>query len=694
MPSNTSTSTPLPPPVRGGETAGGEGKQPYKESKSAAVEYDPPPASWFFGRGSTFNRNPVQEQKSSEKNSQEKDDASSSSSQSKELPFAGTNDRHGAFNQSNPNTDFGMVSDNDEDDDSHEGFNFIAVSKSLLMSGPSYDPVPEDDKKPPKAETDVYSSEAGSENHRGVLIVDGCDIHSEDGAPMVGSTNNPDASMLTVPGSDSLPSEIGSISSADGTPEQGGQNQPDEAAPEDLYPEERPPMIHRFLKNLQQNRRLRVVSDASDENGGDHGSGVSIVRNNEDDDVSFAWTMSSIEDHFLGVPRKVFWRRWFLPASVFGFLLATAFASHSFVVSQRNQREAWEQQLQQEKEAMARILAEKESLRHEVELLVEEAAVATARAESLVKEQERLILQQQEAEKAEKERLRLLKEEEEKKQKDRQRRREQPWRSSNDEDFGWFFDGSDEHCSERRNDRSTSFTIADNCWIKAKADLNLGSCSSDTKDYFKDLWSTLLGDWEFYFDDPTHGDALDRYSTGSSNGNVDDAMALPSGIQAIDYEIRDGDDQQNRGGGSGDYQDDTYYPPQDPLQDLFSVIQSAGQSFVNKVTNLMSDEVEASQTVAREMEETVSRRFSEASQTISNAMEIAKEDMRDVSKETLSAIHMAVQKIGNAEKTRSSPDANEDAPPTTQQVTMKGLFDAAATVTTLFESVIGENPEK
>lgn len=697
-----------------GDTAGREEKEPYREPENTsekstdypAAMYDPPPASWFFNRGSTSNGKQVEQQISTEKNKEGRNNTSSS--RSKDSPSFDTNDRHGASNHVNPNPDCGMVSDNEEEDDDHEGFNFIAVSKSLLMAGPSFENLRENENNPPKVETDAYSSDAGSEKHRGVLIMEGTDTHSEDEAPVVGSTNNQDASMLTVPGSDSLPSDIGSISSGDGIPEQGDQNQPDEDAEEDPYLENRPPLIHRFLQNLQQTRRLRLVSDASDENGGDRSSRVSVVRN-DDEEISLAWTMNGIEDHFRGVPRKLFWRRWFLPVAIFGFCFVTAFACHSFAVHQRKQREIWEQQLQEEREAMAHVLAEKESLRYEMEILVEEAAVATARAESLAREQERLILQQHEAEKAEKERLRLLQEQEERKEKERQRRREQPWRSSssNEEDFGWFFDDSGVGCSAGRDAGSASFTIANNCWIKAKADFNLGSCGSDTKDFFTDLWSSLLGDWENYFNDPTRSDAVERFSAGRSDDKLNVGMALPSGKQTIDHDNdhnRIGNDNQSREGDSGNqggqyqYQDDdTYYPPQDPLKDLYSAIQSVGQSFVNKLTNLVNDEVENGQIIAREMEETVSRQLSKTSRTISNAMEIAKEDMRDLSKETLSALRMVVQKSGSGKNSRSSADAKEKAkhpPPPTQQLTRKALFDAADAVNSLFESVTKENSEK
>lgn len=709
MTSNTSTTLPsLGEDEKSFRKPKATDSQPSEESNesSPSITYDPPPASWFFNRGSTDNRNLAQEKSSSEKVFQEKNEDSFSSSQSKDCPSSGTNDRHRAPNQPNPNPDFGMVSDTDEDYDDHEGFNFIAVSKSLLMAGPSFDHVPKNEKEPLKVETEAYSSDASSEKHRGVLIVDGCgsvsETHSEDGAPVAGASTNPDASILTVPGSDVLPSDIDSISSGDGLLEQASQNQPDEDAPEDPDLENRPPLIHRFLKNLQQTRRLRLVSDASDENGGDRGSGVSVVRN-DDEDISLAWTLNEIEDHFLGVPRKLFWRRWIIPISLFAFLFTTAFACHSFVASQHRQREAWEQQLQQEKEALTRILAEKESLRLEKEKLVLEAKFAVARAASLAREKRRLILERQEAEKAEKEHLRFLKEEE-RKQKERQRRREQPWRSSStsEDDFGWFFGGSDEDRFGDRNDGSTSFTIADNCWVQAKADFSLGSCSSDTKDFFKDVWSSLLGDWEYYFDNPTRSDALERYSTGGSNGEMNDRMALPGGKQDMDYNngynrIGMGDDQPNRKGDSGDqgqnyqYEDDTYYPPQDPLQDLFSAIHTAGQSFVDKLTNMVTDEVEISKTAARDMEETISRQLLEASQTVSDAMEIAKEDMRDLSKETLSAIRTAVQKSSSG---RDAKEEAKDPPHTAQQVTRKGLYEAAAAVTSLFESVIGEDIEK
>jgi len=727
-----------------------KGKTPSEQATSASpskekagfpvtVTYDPAPASWFFRRGgSQDNSNSDQaaeREQTCSANANNADREDSSSANRKDRPSSGTKGRetrsgtHQSNPNSNSNTDWGMVSDN-EDEEDHEGFNFVAVSNSLLIAGRSFEHILENESA--KENADAHSrASSNSDRQGGILILDGLSINSEDGAsvPVGGSANhNTDDSVFTIPGSDSLPSDIDTISHPDldednededhsetlfgvvGHPgedrasEQGSQNSPDAPVP----------LVHRFLMNVQRSRRLRLVSDGSDENSGVLSSGVSVIRN-EDEDISVVSTVDALEDRFRRNSRK-FWRS--LPVVLVVILLATGIVFHSLLASQRMQREAWEQRLQREEESSARLLAEKESLRHEMELLLEEAAVATARAESLAKEQERLLIQREEAEKAEKERIRLLQEQEQRKQEDRRiqkRRRQQPWRStsqsSGDEGFEWFFDDSDEDCSGHQDDGSGTFTIADNCWIKAKADINLGSCGGETKDFFRGIWSGLWEDWDYYFDEPTRSNAMEHYSasskSSSSSGDLkkeedqirDQASDCDNGY----YRIGSGDDQQDREGDYDDqnrhyeYQDDTYYPPQDPLQDVFSAIHSAGQSFVSKLSNLIGDEVETTQNAAKEMEETVSQRFSDASQTISNTMVMAKEDMREMSKEALSALRTAIQKSNsknhqqkkpNYQSSRSPPDAKkgENPSPPTQEVTRKGLSDVATAVTMLSNS--------
>merc|ERR1719297_378256 len=111
----------------------------------------------------------------------------------------------------------------------------------------------------------------------------------------------------------------------------------------------------------------------------------------------------------------------------------------------------------------------------------------------------------------------------------------------------------------------------------------------------------------------------------------------------------------------------------------------------------MNNEVENSQNVAREMEEAVSRRFLDASRTVSKVMETTKEDMRNLSKETLSVLRTTIQKHGSDKNSRSFTDAKEEAmnpSPPTQQLTKKALFDAADAAKSLFESITKETIEK
>lgn len=707
MPSTTS-STPSSiagSGVRGEAQRKNAASSPPSEDSAglSTVTYDPPPASWFFSRGSKQDNKQSRDQANSENNNAPRDvDVDSSPNASNRRS---TEDRNRASDHIPSSTDLGMVSDI-EDDYEHEGFNFIAISNSLLMAGQSFDNIPESHKE----ETDSRSGTSNSDKRRGVLIVNGVASDSEDGSP---THHNTDNSVLTIPGSDALPSDIDTIShheeddEEEDRPEDGNSNQDSQGQDilEGPYLEDRPPLVHRFLKNLQRTRRLRLVSDASDDYAG---SGVSVVRNNEEDDISMAWTVDvsfGPDNRLRKGLLKFFLGKRYLPILLVTVFLATAFGFRSFMVSQRMQREAWEQRLLREEEAMAQLLAEKESLRQEMEILVEEAAVATARAESLARAQERLILEREEAERVEKERLRLLQEEEERKKKLREnqkRRRQQPWRSesNDDEGFDWFFDDSSEECNAHKNDGSATITIADNCCFKAKADINLGSCGGETKDYFKDFWNGLWEDWDYYFDDPTSSDAIEPFSSSSSGYHQEDGN---DGQEAIDsgnnyYRLASGEDQQSGQGDYNDqghhyqYQDDTYYPPQDPLKELFSVIHSAGEAVVNKLSNLMSEEVETAEKAAQEMEDIARRTYSEASKTIGDAlktakedvlelekeiedaMKNAKEDMRELSKEALSALRTAVQ------KTSINPSQS------TQQVTRKGLYDAANAVASLSKS--------
>ena len=620
-----------------------------------SVTYDPPPASWFFSRGGRNETKP----KDSAKNSTQ-DTSSYFTGKPKAASTLETQDRtNSAHVHFSPNDNMSMVSDNDEEDE-HEGFNFIAISNSLLMAGRSFEHVSQSSNQ----DTDEHSG-SSSDRQQGVLIVDG--IASD------GSVNNADNSVLTIPGSDSLPSEIGTIceEEEDQTDPLFGHPTGPEALGQDPQGEAlgttgsyyHQPLVHRFWKNLQKTRRLRKVSDASDVDAGLPSSDVSVVRNNDDDSATVdlvGWDRLKI---YLRKPHFLF--------LLFAFVANLSFASH------RNQRMAWELRLQQEQEATQDILLEKEKLRQEVEALMEDLAVASARADSLARDQERLILEREEAQKAEKERLRLLEEQEKRKQRERRnqkRRRQQPWRSDG-EDFGWFFDDSNEDCGAHSEGASSAFTIADNCWIKAKADINLGNCGGETKDYLYDFWNGLWEDWDYYFYEPTD---VESFSNAESCGSKKPSMESDNGY----FQIGSGDDNEGDfdEGSNYQYQDDTYYPEQDPLQDLVSVIQAAGQSVVNTLSSLLSDEADITQKAVHDMEDVAREKYEEASDTVAGAIETAKEDIRELSKEALSALRTAVQK--------STPEGAADAglSAKAQEVTRKGLYDAAVAVTALSSS--------
>lgn len=675
MPSTSKTSSASSSAFHGVEGKAGRnnGSSPYEESANEpSVKYDPPPASWFFSRGT----------KDTSKQSKKTNSENKLPEPPSERKISSSSETQGRNNNVHfpSNVDAGMVSDNEgDDDDEHEGFNFIAVSNSLLMAGRSFEHLPE------SSEHTDELSRSSSDKHQGVLIVDGV----SDGSDAAGN-HNQDASVLTIPGSDSLPSDIGTIChhddvddeddplfgqggvlAANGTLEQGNQDRRDVL--EDPYSENQEPLVHRFLKNLQRAHRLRKVSDASDIH-----ADVSVVRN-EDDEISMTTVETQVDRFRRGVLKVLYGERP-LPIALIGFAMAMAFLGYFSAVSERKYREALELRLLKQEEANLNMRLKNMDLNLEIESLVEEAAVAAARAESLAKEQERLILEREATDKAEKQRVRLLQEQEQRKQQERKnqkRRRQQPWRSD-DESFGWFFDDDNEECSSNNEGGSTTYTIADNCWIKAKADIDLGNCGGETRDRISSFWAGLWEDWDYYyFDERTRSDAVESFPNGENDQNGNDLNELDNGY----YQIGSGEDEQE-GEGAFEYQDDTYYPPQDPLQDLFSVIHAAGESFVSKLSNLMSDEVESTQKAAREMEETAWRKYEQASDTVVSAMEIAKEDMRELSKEALLSLRTVIQ------KSNASPDEERGAKPSaeTQSVTRKGLNDAAIAVASLSKS--------
>jgi hypothetical protein len=704
------------------------------------------------------------------------------------------------INNNISNTEWGMVSDNEEDED--EGFNFVAVSNSLLMAGRSFEHVSEEINDDGGGggggggDDDDDDDAANSDTTCGVLIVDGLNNDNDVlhpacpdsnfggiGPSTASPTNNnattsttttttnggniDSSSTLSIPGSDSLPSDLGTLSHHDDDNFFGGNNNKgsddDEEGNhgsgsgsgsegtagtggtrggEDPYHRNYPPLIHRFLMNLQQNtHRRRLVSDNNDDHHHDdhdddasrsiiHQDNESIHQYNDNDDDVVVGTGGEEKilldhQHRGEKPSSSFdLRKKFCGISVMSIMsialvtsliVLMSWTSHSFVVNQRRQEEEWNQRLLQEEEHKARLMAEKDELRLEMEALQKEAAVAWARADSLAKEQERWTILQQETERmARKQQQQQQQQDEEEQRGSRKRGRRQDNYDSqekdnnNNGDFSWFFNDKNEDCNadRRKNEESgggsTTYTIADNCWVKAKADINLGSCGDDTKDFFKDVWNGLWysswDDWDNYFDTTTSSNTIgETYDHGGSSSSS-----------------KQEGPQQEKEGQQSNHDDaaDTDPSPEDPFQELFSVITSVGQSFASKFSQLVTDEVDTTRKAAEDLEDVVLRRYADVSKTFSNTMYAMKDDMRDLSKETLSTLRAAVKNNnsnsnnqddkGTASKTNrqhssSSSQSNDDEDATTgydtkstttsssktQPVTRQGLDNAVVALSSL-----------
>lgn len=706
--------------------------------------YNTPPVSWFFGRG-TITRSNNRESPSAAKDDDD-------SSEHGPPPPAQHDDTLAGCASASPS--WGMVSDHDDDQDDDtdlDGFNFVAVSTSLLMADRSVEHAASSSSSfgrggGEEQDHDAKSTNKSSsldhlvlENHlRGTAADAGVDvdINISDGhidadrmsrilseeercedtafAPRAGHTNSTssvhthgnasDASVLTIPGTDSLPSDVGTIGDGEELLLFGEQGHGDDwgGASDDLEPREQPtarrrppqmPLVHCFLKNLhnpQSFRRFRKVSDATDDEHEDPcgmnllSSGVSVV---DDDcgggtDPTDASVCSAPAKMSANDARLWWWRSHSPRKQKFLLLLlvlaVVSAASWPVVNRQRALREAWEERLRLERDQTAKIYAESERLRSEMQILLEEAAMANAKAESLVREQERLLSERMVLERAaalaESERLRLLDQERAKRDTNQQQRsRRRPTDSGRGggerSGGGWFFGGDDdddehEGCSGANSDDPNSYTLADNCWFKAKASIDFGSCGDETKDYFKDIWNGL---WE-------ENIGFGFYGFGSTSAHDGSAGAVEpySTSREEEGKRRPGDNGEYYGREDYYYQatDDTYYPPQDPLKDLYSVLHSAGWSFVTKLTSLVADET------ATEVDS-----LSSSSEAVAFRGEWSKEEYKDVLS-TLRAVALNNNRNDN-HSDEEGRAGTTDSLPATQQVTRKGLLDAAAALASL-----------
>mmetsp|Transcript_19283 Transcript_19283/g.40617 ORF Transcript_19283/g.40617 Transcript_19283/m.40617 type:complete len:841 (+) Transcript_19283:171-2693(+) len=774
-------------------------------SATDAVTYNPPPTYWLFGRGnsSKSNNNNASSNKLAKQDlaentaapspAQEETAAVDSSSPPLLVSPLPSPPSSSAKQQQHHLDNWKMVSDNeDEDDDNdHEAFNFVPISNSLLMAGRAFDNVnanvasllssgregaeENDDGKNTTnscsrdgisssfwnvgVDVDVNVNVNEQQHHEGgvgVLIVngivgkDGCQETETDNIHINNNTNG--ASFLTLPGSDSLPSEIGTISYHDDYEdddedcpflgEQGNKND-DKNVDVDGRPgfsvdvdvdavendqelrEEAPwqgpsrlPLVHRFLNDLHQQsrRRSRLPSDmnadvnatgdknedeienASSKDGGRNQRVPSTGVDAQNDDRSEAGTIDPSYSVAENTAAKL-WPSLLLPLSssstfvlsssarkprflllllVLFVISAASFAGNSVAKRQRKLQETWEERLRFEEHQTAKLYAETKRLQEGMQALLEEAAMANAKAESLAKEQERLLLERRILEQAvtsADERLRLLEEEREKQQQKDSRQQQRSRRRNNDDAdassssrgrFGWFFDDENENCRGHQDDDPSSFTLVDNCWFKAKASIDFGSCGDETKDYFKGIWNGL---WE---------DLENLYNFDSASGTIQDGSTTTAGAvepYSTKREEEEEGQRRPRDNGQDDYQyqyqttDDTYYPPEDPLKDLYSALHSAGHSFVAKLTRLMTEEAETTD------------EDSESSKAVAFRGKLSEEEYKNVLS-TLRAVAINNNRNKNGEW-HNNTKTTTNSLVAIQQVTQKGLLDAADALTSL-----------
>eukprot|EP00537_Pseudo-nitzschia_pungens_P002167 CAMPEP_0172363238 /NCGR_PEP_ID=MMETSP1060-20121228/6656_1 /TAXON_ID=37318 /ORGANISM="Pseudo-nitzschia pungens, Strain cf. cingulata" /LENGTH=736 /DNA_ID=CAMNT_0013085941 /DNA_START=800 /DNA_END=3010 /DNA_ORIENTATION=+ len=657
-------------------SASAETKQSEDSPPIATTNYNPPPASWFFGRGNSNNNNKNKNDEEKEKEENTKDSKHESTVPTEDLlekAFSSPKPEEAAMQTDSSlplpskiySPDLGIVSDHEDDNeetaeeeaeaDDHEGFNFIAVTNSLLMAGHSFEDVADqnnngatdkdEDKEVPRSSPKFFLP---TEHGRGVLIVDGEDeaaAHAPGSSSNTNTnTNTNDASILTVPGSDSLPSEIGTISHPDesedvffGDPDSDAHdsdantnaNQSPGPAEVATVWDGSPlclPLVHGFLKNLHQQSRRRLWLVAEDDEQEDNQNPNANANASEGGNPRRFDVPASV-DRVVWWTTKAAARLRARPFSESAVMLSSSARKHRLLLlvliaisaASWTGRAVWHRQkalqfslrdrLRMEMMVTEQLTAEREQLRHELQELLEETAVAHARANSLVLEQERWLDEKRLLEKAaasaeaelermkdaeEKRRQRWETEEarkhqnlSKKKQQQRPRRKQDAFRTSSSDDdggFSWFFDDANESCSGPRHDEQTSFTFADNCWFKGSVGIDLGPCGGESKDYFKGIWNGLWDDWggfDFYgFDTSDSMSALKPYTSSSRDEGPerDDSRRGQDGA--------DGDPQLD----SYPNTDDTYYPPQDPLKELYSIVHAAGQSVVTKLTQLVTEE--------------------------------------------------------------------------------------------------------
>jgi hypothetical protein len=467
----------------------------------------------------------------------------------------------------------------------------------------------------------------------GVLILEGVsstggEDHGED----------PDAS-LSVPDSDNIPSDPGTIhGAAGGGGESGNHSRPtgnwEHLISDDEEGDEEDDEEGHGNGNASRGRgrlgRITLNDISSRVSSFVRSTGHAVIApfhgaTTAEDSSSEASTMAATS-----LPQFVRTSGLSLLVLALAVILIPGYSYYQMAQSARNYEARWIQ-LQEEN---ARLQQQEEDLRKQMEILQEEAVSAMAMATSLYQEHEKWkVLNAAMGD-------------------DRNRGDEDFYFKSKtggpedggDENFyfksktGGPGDNGDKHFSFDDACDKDSFTIFDNCLFKIKAKAQLGDCADGAKDYFKDLlrnfWSTSSGNYgsentqDFYAENPY----------------------MSSSCSASDSEedCREKEKEQN------EY---NFFGEEDPLHNVFSAVQSFGQSLSQLLRN---------------------DGFTLASLAISDAMAAAKKDIQALSLEALTMLDPTVLMNETASsKTKNDRTSHEEESPSKPESdTRKGFFDA------------------
>ncbi|KAL3912909.1 MAG: hypothetical protein SGILL_006702, partial [Bacillariaceae sp.] len=300
----------------------------------------------------------------------------------------------------------------------------------------------------------------------GTLILDGDESNTHHNIP------DSDAS-LTIPDSDALPSDPGTIDGSNsGRNESGSNNTSRDGNWEHLDSDDDDEDGTAGAGDSQHNRRLRFQRNLRkgkrwyNQHVRPFAAKLFPRKEGEAEDVSDSLTFSA----FTAATAPKFMKSTgftLLMVALF-LLLLPAYSYFHLARSARLAEERW-QQLQMEN---GRLQQQEELLKQELETLQEEAALAMAKATSLHREHEKWKLLHG---------------------------------TTDNKDF-YFAGEGNEDCDK------DSFSILDNCWVKAKARVDLGDCGDASKDFFKNMWDNLwsselwgggdafaeYSDWDYY----------------------------------------------------------------------------------------------------------------------------------------------------------------------------------------------------